>query len=140
MKQIFLPILFAALLAGCGASREPPGIVRGQVTSAGKPVTDAVIYFEKEDADYSIYVRLDESGNFQMKTFDYGGLPEGAYRIAIRPDPARNQPPLAGDANKAPLVHPLIPAHFMKSETSGLRVLVKRGENPPIRWDLGKKF
>src|SRR5262245_36128200 len=140
--SIFVFLFLSAILtgaAGCEKPRDPPGIVRGQVTNAGKPVTDAVIYFEKEGEDYSIYDRLDASGNFQMKTHDYGGLPEGTYRVAIRPDPAKNQPPLAGDANKAPMVHPLIPPPFMKAETSGLRVEVKKGANPTIAWDLGKK-
>lgn len=144
MKRSVCLLLLAAATAapftGCKDAREPPAIVRGQVTNAGRPVTDAVIYFEKEDADYSIYAPLDANGAFQMKTFDYGGLPEGAYKIAFRPDPSKNQPPpLAGDAGKAPLVHPLIPPHFMKTETSGLRVEVKKGENPAFHWDLGKK-
>src|SRR5690349_20020486 len=107
-RPLVLSLMCATVLvAGCEKPRDPPALVRGQVTNAGKPVTDAVIYFEKEDADYSTYVRLDESGNFQMKTFDCGGLPEGAYKIAIRPDPSKNQPTLAGDAGKAPLTHPL---------------------------------
>src|SRR5690348_10813805 len=99
MKRTIFFVLLVSIV-GCGERRDPPAIVRGQVTNAGRPVTDAVIYFENEDESkpYSIFAILDASGNYQMKTHDYGGLPEGAYKISIRPDPAKNQPPLAGDA------------------------------------------
>ncbi len=126
-----------ALLAGCGDGREPPAIVKGRVTNQGRTVTGAVVYFEKEGSEYSLFMPLDPEGRFQVKTYDYGGLPSGAYRISIKPMPDKLVA-LVGDEKKG-LSHPLIPNRFWKNSTSGLRVEVKSGENPPLEIDLGGK-
>ena len=137
MKTWISPVLLATFVVGCGAQREPPALVEGRVVNAGRPVTEAVVYFEKEGTDHSLYVRVGPDGEFKVKTFDYGGIPSGKYRIAIKPDVSQGVH-LVGDDKKT-LAHPLIPEHFMKSETSGLRVEVKQGENPAILWDLATK-
>ena len=137
MKFLLLPIVLGMAACGCGVRRDPPAVVEGRIVNAGRPVTDAVVYFENEASDHSLYVRVGPDGEFKVKTFDYGGIPAGTYRIAIKPD-VRQGVHLVGD-DKTTLSHPLIPDYAMKSEPSGLRVEVKQGENPAIFWDLAKK-
>ena len=138
MKPLVAVVLFAALSAGgCGPRREPPGIVQGRVTNLGKPVTDAVIYFDKDGDDYSVFAPLDGEGAYQVKTFDYGGLPAGTYRIRLKPA-AEGMTALAGDAQKKEPAHQLIPRRFQDVNTSGLRAEVQSGENPAFDFDLGK--
>lgn len=126
----------ALIVAGCKPAREPAGIVAGRVVNQDKPVTDANIYFEKVDDDYAVFASLQVDGSFKLKTHDYGGLPAGSYRIAVRPDPGKVVI-LAGD-DKPQLSHPLIPSQFMDANTSGLTADVKSGENPAFHFDLGK--
>lgn len=131
--------LMLTLFVGCGGGerREPPAIVKGRVLHNGRPVTSAVVYFEKEGDDHSVFATLTADGTFQIKTFDYGGLPQGSYRIAIKPVPG-DEVFLVGDKRET-LNHPLIPTRFTQAETSGLRIEVKTGDNPPIEWDLAKQ-
>ncbi len=121
---------------GCAPAREPPGIVIGRVVNRDKPITNALIYFEKIDDDYAVFESLAADGGFQLKTHDYGGLPAGSYRIAVRPDPGKSMA-LVGDA-PTPRAHPLIPERFMDTKTSALSAEVKAGENPLYLFDLGK--
>ena len=133
------PLLLASIVLsslGCQPTREAPGIVVGRVVNLDKPITDANIYFEKVGDDYSVFAGLQADGSFQLKTHDYGGLPAGSYRIAVRPDPGKRVI-LVGDNNQ--LSHPLIPPQFMDVNTSGLTADVKTGENPAFHFDLGKR-
>lgn len=124
------------LLAACGPRTEPPGIVQGRVVHQDKPVTDANIYFEKADADYSVFATLDADGNFQLKTNTVAGLPAGTYRVAFRPNPA-TKTVLVGDEGPK-LSHPLIPDRFFDPATSGITVEVRAGDNPLFNFDLAK--
>jgi len=138
MSRAYFLFFLGAILAqvGCGTPQESPGVVKGRVVNQGKPITDANIYFEKADADHSVFANLQTDGTFHLKTNVSAGLPAGSYKIAVRPDPGK-MVILVGDESKK-LNHPLIPERFMDAATSGLKAEVRPGENPPFEFDLGK--
>lgn len=134
-------LLLPAVLLGCGNADPDKGIVRGQVTFAGNPVSDGTIRFENpsgisENAD------LNSEGKFQIRNHLGDGLPFGAYRVAVLPRvaAANDTPPLAGatppdDPTKE---FPHIPPKFRDVTTSELKIEVQRGANPPFDFDLSK--
>lgn len=129
--------LMAMLLAtGCGHS--DTGKVAGRVTLGGKPLDQGAILFQNATSGNAILSPLHPDGMYQVKTSKAEGLAPGEYQVAFQPQ--------AGFAGKAPLVTPpdrqkksepsAVPARYRSVTTSGLKVTVKQGTNPPFDFDL----
>lgn len=116
-------VLSIALLAGCGPKGPPVAIVKGKVTSGGKPLTSGIIFYQSENGLLALTAEINAQGEYQMKTYDSAGLPPGKYKVAVKPAAANptGMPPLAGEALTAvPVVDKSIPARYYGVETSGL--------------------
>ncbi|MFM9965845.1 MAG: hypothetical protein ACKV2Q_32085 [Planctomycetaceae bacterium] len=145
MRDCYSSLLLLATLSlpamcGCGADANK-GVVSGQVTFAGKPVSDGLIRFQSQ-AGVSENIDLDAEGKYQVKNYEGVGLPPGEYQVAVLPRivAATNSPPLAGatppeDSTKE---FPHIPPKFRDISTSKLTIKVERGTNPPFDFDLSK--
>lgn len=140
MSDRLLIVLWLSMIAvsGCG-NADNKGIVRGQITFAGKPVSDGTIRFE--GLGVSENAHLDSEGKYQIRSYEGVGLAPGSYQVAILPRVATSDtPPLAGAAPPEDLTKdfPLIPPKFRDSKTSELKITVERGANPPFDFDLSK--
>ena len=140
-RRLLIALLATTALCGCGGADANKGVVRGQVTFAGKPVSDGLIRFQNQ-AGVSENIDLDADGKYQVRSYEGIGLPPGEYQVAVLPRfaAASDTPPLAG---AAPLPDstkefPHIPAKFRDVSTSKLTIKVERGNNPPFDFDLSK--
>lgn len=135
-----ITVLSATALCGCGGADTNKGLVRGQVTFSGKPVSDGMIRFESR-AGVSQNVDLDAEGKYQVRSYEGVGLPSGLYQVAVLPRlVASSSPPLAGAAppDDPTKEFPHIPPKFRDISTSKLSIKVEPGTNPPFDFDLSK--
>ncbi len=138
--SLFVAVLSVTALIGCGGDVNK-GIVRGQVTFRGKPVSDGMIRFESSGG-VSENVNLDAEGKYQVQNYEGVGLPAGEYKVAVLPRVivTGDTPPLAG---VAPIENPSkkfphIPLKFRDVATSQLSIKIERGTNPSFDFDLSK--
>lgn len=135
----------AASLAGCGGSKEAArGVVRGQVTLYGKPLSGAIIVFENKAVGVNQSATLDDDGRYEFITYDAAGLPAGSYKVTISAGrfmkPGEEIPKLTpGPKVVTPVAKKpdaIIPDKYAKAESSGLSADVKAGDNPPFDFHL----
>ena len=133
-------LLTAVLLCGCAKEGMPRGTVTGKVTLAGIPVSPATIRFENAAAGIALAAEIGPDGAYEVRTYKDIGLPPGSYKVAIAPGSMKAPAniPLAGSEAAPPLGTPAFAAKFHSTETSGLEIDVKEGENPPFDFDLAK--
>lgn len=133
-------LTLAVIVAGC--SREPArGTARGKITYNRKAVTGATIFFENSAQGVGVTTNLGADGSFEIKTYKGAGLPPGTYKIAVAPGrvmESADEIPLAGGKGPPKNLPPAakVPEKYHKTETSGLSVELKEGDNPPIEIDL----
>jgi len=123
----------ALVFTSCGKSgRQPVYAVQGHVLYEGKPVPNAQVVLHPLADDKNQPVRptgrAAEDGSFALTTYEAGdGAPEGEYAVTV--DLRRRDPEVEGDASRS-----VLPARYLKSATSPLRVQIKKGKNelPPF--------
>jgi len=132
-------LLSLSLAAGCGRTNTGiTGIVAGRVTVAGQPLTQGAVVFQEATSGVAINAALQSDGAYRVKTFQGDGLAPGDYKVTIKPQTSfTGHPPVVVPANqeKKP-AHSPIPTKYQSEATSGLRVTVKEGDNPPFDFDL----
>ena len=120
--------LFAAAvwLAGCGPAGPRKGVVEGQVTFKGAPVTEGTVSFQRPGS--AAEAQLGPDGRYSIA--EDGGLPVGEYIITITPalfedrsDP--KLPPNTISEKKAPN----IPEKYRREGSTPLRETVQPGKN-----------
>lgn len=120
------------LLGGC-AEKEEIGVIRGQVTYQGQPVTDATLFFRNYDRGIHIMAELDDQGGYQVFTAGGKGLPLGEYVVCLSPnEPALDVDPETGQIRRtAGSRKPRkdVPQRYQDAKTSPLSVVVAPGEN-----------
>lgn len=130
--------------AGCGPRPVPRGIVKGHVTSAGKPVTRGTVFFENADSGIGLTAAIAEDGSYEVLSYQGAGLPPGNYMVAITPSVMMKdgeEIPLAGKAPPKPVKADLpfkILEKYHTTSSSGLTIEVKEGQNPPFDFEVGK--
>lgn len=131
--------VLAGLLSwtGCGGGQEV-GYVSGKVTLGGKPLSQGSVVFHNPSKGVVVAAPLGPDGSYTAKTHQLAGLPPGEYQVSISP---------AGvGSGEAPLVEkptpsaassgPVIPPKYLQPTTSGLKITVKAGKNPPLDINL----
>ena len=143
-QALALAVLCLSIAVGCNRPVVVErGMVQGQVTFAGKPVTNATIRFENANGGVSLNADLGPDARYQVKTHQGAGLPPGTYQVAVVPrvEPVSGEVPFVGVAppdSTPPQEFPDIPPKYRDVKTSGLTVTVSNGENPPFDFDLSK--
>jgi hypothetical protein len=131
-------------LTGCGGAYDAS--VSGKVTMNGRVVPNGTVAFSPVAGGPAAYGRIEESGDYQIRTGREAGLPAGDYQVTVMAtEPSKTLqnekggPPPAGKA--------ITPAWYRTKDTSGLKFTVKAGSNtidlplngtPPAGWK-GKK-
>jgi len=134
-------VLLVGMAAGCAVKAPPRGIVKGRVTLDSKPVTGATVFFENTETGVGMNAQLDQEGRYEVKTHTGSGLPPGSYGVAVIPGGVMSPEealPLAGEAKAARAKLPVtpVPEKYHKAATSGFKVEVKEGDNPPFDFTL----
>ncbi|EAQ81952.1 hypothetical protein DSM3645_17410 [Blastopirellula marina DSM 3645] len=110
--------------SGCNATSGPPtGVVQGQVTFDGKPVTNGDITFYSGELGSGISEALDADGKYVTQT----PIRTGSYTVTILPP---SQPPPEDPRQLiVRVVSKDIPAKYRDPKKSGLRIDVREGDN-----------
>ena len=124
----------SALLAvtlGCGR-REVLGKVTGRVTLEGEPVKQGYVIFRNDTKGVHMMAEMDASGNYEVSMAGGYGLPLGEYRVYLSP-PVAEIPFGPAQAPPQPSEVAKFPEKFLQPETSGLKLIVAKGDN---RFDI----
>ena len=119
-------------LVGCNDGEEL-GLVSGQVTYDGKPVTAANVRFSDATQGIFLQARLDSDGRYKVATAAGEGLPLGSYQVAIAP--YVNMPPVNVRLTSQEWKRRLnptradIPEKYRNENSSGLELEVSSGQN-----------
>jgi hypothetical protein len=122
------------LLAGCGRSKPPETVVRGQILYRGEPLSGGLIVFAPNPdrgSDGPIATAsLNNDGSFTLTTDDGKPIAAGWYRIAVAPKAGSQEVPTAGRP------FPGLPMKYRNPGLSGLTAEVKSGADNVICFDL----
>ena len=122
------------ILAGCGRSKAPETVVRGQILYRGEPVSGGLIVFapnaDRGSEGPVATANLNEDGSFNLIGADGKPIPAGWYRIAVAPKAGAVEVPTA----ERP--YPGLPAKYRNPALSGLEREIKGGADNLICFDL----
>jgi len=132
-----------ASLPGCGKAQRERGVVTGKVTYNGEPLRFGTVIFEPETGQYATGI-IQPDGTFEMETRGEGkGAPVGKCKVRFvcfaNQDPAAKpvEPENGAIPGEGLAIGPsLIPERYLSSETSGITVDVKPGDNEPLVFEL----
>jgi hypothetical protein len=138
----FLAWGFAAValfLSSCGdAGRRTVYPAYGRVLFEGQPVPNAQVILHpltSDDKDHPVRPtgRVGADGSVTLTTYTAGdGAPEGEYAVTV--DLRRRPPDAEGDVTQS-----VLPARYLKPETSPLRVQIKKGTNELAPFELTRR-
>jgi hypothetical protein len=129
-------LVVCTLVTACGDPRfKKTYPVRGKVLFEGQPAAGAAIRLQAIEVEDHPWTKpsaqVTESGEFTLSTYKSGdGAPAGKYQVAIIWLPPGYNGPLES-ANK-------LPARYADPETSGLVVVINRGDNDLPTFELTK--
>ena len=125
LSRYFIPMLAAALLAGC--VNEDAGMVpvKGKVTYRGKPVPNGTINFIPDEQRTS-YAEIQPDGTYSLLAFP------GTHKVVVvaMQDQANRLP-----EDRSPLPPPIVPNKYTHITTTDLVAKVEDKENT-IDFDL----
>jgi hypothetical protein len=131
--------LAGGLLAagGCGGKQDV-GYVSGKVTLNGQPLSKGSVVFHNPAKGIVVSAPLQPDGSYTAKTYQLAGLPPGEYQVSISPTGVGSgETPLAEPPKpSASSGTTNIPAKYLQPKTSGLKVTVQPGKNPPFDFNL----
>jgi len=127
-------LCLAVTFAGCGKSKPPETVVRGQILYRGEPVSGGLIVFAP-NADRGsdgpvVTATLLDDGSFTLTASDGMPIPPGWYRIAVAPKAGTVRVPTA----ERP--YPGLPAKYRNPSLSGLEREIKPGTDNVVLFDL----
>jgi hypothetical protein len=130
--------------AGCGGTYDAS--VSGKVTMNGQVVPNGTVAFSPVSGGPAAYGRIEESGEYVIRTGREAGLPAGDYQVTVTAnEPAKTLQTAGG--GPPPPGKAITPAWYRTKDTSGLKFTVEPGSNtidlplnstPPAGWK-GKK-
>jgi hypothetical protein len=106
----YIAMLFS--LSGCNQSNRPATFpVHGKVTYRGQPVADASVTFITPGASRAATGTTDESGNFQLTTFEHNdGAIAGTHDVTVKK--YEHEPPPLPQAPASGQLDPAVEARF----------------------------
>jgi hypothetical protein len=122
-RPVVLLFSITGLIAACGCgsnSKYTPGkLVRvsGNVTLEGKPLSKGTVYFAPEKSDLLISPegKIDDSGNYELKTGGKDGAPLGKFKVFVN---------LTADFEKEDATPENVNRSFLSPNTSPLSITV----------------
>ncbi len=125
------------LASGCGGGQDV-GYVSGKVTLGGQPLGQGSVVFHNPSKGIVVAAPLGPDGSYTVKTHQGAGLPPGEYQVSISPaGVGSGETPLVEKPTPGPgSGGPAIPAKYLQPTSSGLKVTIKPGKNPPFDINL----
>ncbi|MSR50982.1 MAG: hypothetical protein EXS07_13165 [Gemmataceae bacterium] len=114
-------ILVGLALPGCAYPEE--GIIKGNITFKGSPVTNGDVCLQNVSKGIGLMIPITLEGKFQSIT----AVPIGEYEISVTP--AMGPPPDINGKAKAPMQKSFLPEKYKSFSTSGLSITVAKGLN-----------
>ncbi len=132
--RLFLPVLLAISLCGCGDGRPERVPLSGVVLIDGEPLTHGFIQVMPENAR-AAQSPLDSEGRFQLSTFDeQDGVVPGTHKVAV----------IAVESLSAVEQKWHAPKKYMDPDESGLTITVPEDSSEPVTlnlsWDGAQPF
>ncbi len=136
-----IAILFAVPFSGCGPSGPAMGRVNGIVTYDDKPLAAAEVMFVPVDGGRPARSLTDSQGGYVLTTFTKNdGAIVGEHLIVVAKGDAASSsdhasddipasPPIPGMPQATPLPASQIPERYGRTESSGLKATIHRGDN-----------
>lgn len=119
---------------GCGRSKQPDTIVRGQILYRGEPVSGGMVVFspnpERGSNGPLVTATLENDGSFTLTGSDGKPVAAGWYRIAVAPRAGTVGLPTAARP------YPGLPQRFRNPAHSGLEHEIKPGIENIVCFDL----
>lgn len=140
-----LAVALAVTAIGCGGKYESS--VSGSVTLDGAPLPIGTVTFAPVGEGTIAHGRIDEGGDYALRTGREEGLKAGDYRVTVvaREKPASDYGPNGGPP---PPGRQLTPDWYRSADSSGLEFSVERGGNtidlaltsePPAGWSPDRR-
>lgn len=133
VRCFLVALVWPALCAGC--HKRPASLAAGTITFRGTPVPSATVEASHEDTAATYVTDVAKDGSYEFATLAGPGLPDGSYRVAIKP-PRGNKPSLEYQPPKPVRAedYPQIPKRYHNANTSGLRFVLE--PNGTTRFDF----
>lgn len=141
--------------AAIGCREKAPALhpVRGHVTLGGKPYERLLVYLHPEDSAVSQYTlgvgETDASGSLTLRSTAGDGLAEGKYRVTFSclmsiagevvgaADSKNDDGQSVGLlTSSAPTIRELVPEAYVHSETTPVRLEIRRGAENTLEFDI----
>jgi hypothetical protein len=145
-RRTMLPVaatvvsLHLLLLTGCGKSGPQTIVVRGTVTSGGKPLEGGTIAFQPTKVLEGAPMRpaigqIEPDGTYSLTTFTKGdGVQPGEYQVVVTS--LVGAPPLTQWEESPPPRKSRIPAKYNQTTTSGLTASIAADADEPLTIDF----
>jgi len=120
-----------AFFVGCGKNDPgigPLGIVKGHVTFESVAVTEGTVQFSNATKGYAGTGEIDKEGRYLVRS-ENGGLPIGDYQVSVMPPIIAVSGGPNTPSSEGPKEIPTIPRKYRSTETSGLTMTIREGEN-----------
>ena len=144
MRIRTMTLLLCFVLCGCGGTYD--SYVSGVVTLDNEPLPRGTVAFNPQGQGAPAYGRIEEDGQYTIRTGREEGLPSGQYQVTVV---ANELPQMTGpDDGPPPAGKPITPQWYRSKQTSGLDFTVVPGTNeinlelttqPPAGWNPPKK-
>ena len=84
-SKVLTLAMLTVVLAGCGSSGEPVGLLTGSIAVDGKPIDKCRVVVYEPTTLVNIGARVDESGKYELKN-----IPFGEYQVSVTPEPTND--------------------------------------------------
>jgi len=145
---VFLALLLAATLTGCGKQRPdwlpelyPMTII---IIQDGKPLEGASVQLIPSDSGrFAVSGTTDIAGQAVLKTSgQYSGVPAGQYKVVVtKTEIEKIGPPPKDEYSSQPIInYHLVETQYGSRKTTPLEIEIVSGKNETKTFDIGKKI
>ncbi len=136
MKRIGMLAAIAVVvpMIGCG-KRVETGALSGTVTYKGKPLEFGSVLLQPAEGGPASYGTIGPDGSFTAAMDGKSGVPIGVNKVLVTCYTSQRPGASSGGGEKS-VGDSLIPEHYTRFSSSGLKVEVKPGDNPPYNIQL----
>ncbi|UUO06854.1 hypothetical protein M4951_00735 [Blastopirellula sp. J2-11] len=121
---IWIVVISAGLLGGCGGEKErPSAVIQGVVTLGGQPLGQGSVHFTSPQTGESAYANIGPEGNYSVE-FPFVDLGQ-AYQVSIGKTVVEETDAHALAVNPPPPMSVKIPPKYSERTTSGLSVTIE---------------
>lgn len=119
-------ICVAPILSGCGGTYD--ATVSGVVSLDGQAIPRGTVSFQPKQGGAIAFGRIDENGEYILRTGRENGLSPGDYYVTVSANEASTASQSKG-GGPPPMGKSITPLRYRSKDTSGLSFVVEAGSN-----------